>query len=84
MNTEETFKNVENKPDGYTLLGASALDDKILAEAFIMLFDPTWKRNWTDRDKAKEMRSIIQGQTQVCRPFFNYAECIDFLSRHCA
>lgn len=84
MNTQETFKNAETKPDGYTLLGACALDDIILAEAFTILFDPTWKRNWTHRDKAKEMRSIIKGQTQVCRPFFNYAECIDFISRHCA
>jgi len=24
MNTKETFKNSENKPDGYTLLGARA------------------------------------------------------------
>jgi len=84
MNTQDTFKNAENKPDGYTLLGACALDDKILSEAYTILFDPTWKRNWAERDKAKEMRSIIQGQTQVCRPFYKYAECIDYLSRHCA
>ena len=70
--------------DGYTLLGACALDDKILAEAFSILFDPLWKRNWKDRDKANEMRSIIQGRDMPCRPFMNYAECIDFLSRHCA
>lgn len=83
MSTEKSFTNEKAKPGSYTLLGALALDDKILSEAFVILFDPTWKRNWSERDKAKEMRSIIQGQTQVCRPFFNYAECIDFLSRHC-
>ncbi len=77
--------NTDNKShDGYTLLGVCALDDKILAEAFSILFDPLWKRNWKDRDKANEMRSIIQGRDMPCRPFMNYAECIDFLSRHCA
>ena len=80
----KTLNKHENATDVYTLLGACALDDIILAEAFSILFNPTWKRNWTARDKAKEMRSIIQGQTQVCRPFMNHAECVDFLSQHCA
>ena len=84
MNTDKNIQTAKSKPDGYTLLGACALDDEILSEAFKILFDPTWKRNWTKHDKANDMRSIIQGQTQPCRPFFNYAECIDYLIRHCA
>lgn len=69
----------------YTLLGTvHLLDDKTLTEAFHILFEKDWKKYWTERDKAMEMRSIFNGGTQPCRPFENWVKCIEFLSLHCA
>ena len=85
MNKQENFKKEEIKPDGYTLLGTvHLLDDEKLTVAFHILFDKDWKKYWTEKDKAREMRSIFNGGTQPCRPFENWVKCIEYLSLHCA
>jgi hypothetical protein len=69
----------------YTMLGTvHLLDDEKLTVAFHILFDKDCKKYWTERDKAREMRSIFNGGTQPCRPFENWVKCIKYLSLHCA
>lgn len=68
-----------------TLLGTvHLLDDKILTEAFHILFGNDWKKYWTEYDKAREMKLIFNGGTQPCCPFESWVKCIEFLYLHCA
>ena len=60
-----------------------SLDDKILTDAFHILFGNDWKKNWSEYDKAMEMRAIFDDNTQPCRPFKNWVKCIEFLSLCC-
>ena len=55
------------------------LDDKILTEAFYILFDKNWKKYWTEKDKSREMKSIFNGGTQPCVSFEKWVKCIEFL-----
>ena len=73
--------NLKNKSN--VLLGTvHLLDDKVLTDAFHILFDQGWRKHWAERDKAREMKSIFNAGTQPCRPFENWVKCIEFLSLH--
>ena len=81
----KTSLNQENPPAAKPLLGeVHLLDDKQLTEAFHILFDKDWKKYWTERDKAAEMRSIFNGGTQPCRPFENWVKLMEYLASHFA
>ena len=81
----ETSLNHENPPIANVLLGeVHLLTDKQLTDAFHILFDKDWKKYWTERDKAAEMRSIFNGGTQPCRPFSNWVKLMEFLASHFA
>lgn len=53
--------------------------DKQLSEAYDILFGKDWKKTWSERGRANEMRSIIRGGTMPCIAIEKWAECIDFL-----
>jgi len=81
----ETTINHQAPPDAKPLLGeVHLLDDKQLTEAFHILFGKDWKKYWTERDKAAEMRSIFNGGTQPCRPFENWVKLMEYISSHFA
>jgi hypothetical protein len=65
------------------VLAAVHLSDEILMEAFNILFGRNWKKSWTERDKAREMRSIIKGDTQPCCQFENWVAVIRYLLPYC-
>lgn len=77
--------NHETPPAAKSLLGeVDLLTDKKLADAFHILFGKDWKKYWTERDKAEEIRSIFNGGTQPCCPFANWAKLMKFLASHFA
>ena len=78
--SNEAQKGNNAKP----VLAAVHLSDEILMEAFHILFGRNWKKSWTERDKAREMRSIIKGDTQPCCPFENWVAVIKYLLSHCS
>jgi len=81
MQTVETTTSSPNSTNA--VLAAVNLSDEILMEAFHVLFGRNWKKSWTERDKAREMRSIIKGDTQPCCPFENWVAVIKYLLPHC-
>jgi len=70
-------------PNINVVLAAGQLSDEILTEAFHILFGRNWKKYWSERDKAREMRSIIKGDTQPCCSFENWVAVIKYLLPHC-
>jgi hypothetical protein len=62
MNTQETFKNAEIKPDGYTLLGTGFSGNVIVEYA------PISERMWTKGDEA----TIRDGQIRLGGCWFNF------------
>jgi hypothetical protein len=79
METKTPIKH-DNPPSAKPLLDeVHLLTDNQLADAFHILFGKDWKKYWTERDKAAEMRSIFNGGTQPCRPFENWVKLMEFL-----
>lgn len=58
------------------------LSTEILTECYHILFDRNYKKYWTERDKAREMGSIIKGNIQPCRPFENWFKVVNYLLSH--
>jgi hypothetical protein len=81
MQTVETTTSSPNSTNA--VLAAVHCSDEILTEAFHILFGRNWKKYWSERDKAREMRSIIEGNTQPCVPFQNWVAVIKYLLPHC-
>ena len=82
---KKTSLTHENPPAAKPLLGeVHLLTDKQLTDAFHILFGKDWKKYWTERDKAAEMRSIFNGGTQPCCPFANWVKLMEFLVSHFA
>lgn len=70
---------VPKKPAPFDLAKAMALSDETLANAFVLLYGPHWKRDWNDASKAREMRSIFDGGTQPCAPFEKWVTVVNFI-----
>jgi len=62
MTTQETFKNAETKPDGYTLLGTGFSGNVIVEYA------PISERMWTKGDEA----TIRNGQIRLGGCWFDF------------
>lgn len=61
------------------IINAINLSDETLTIAYVFLFDKDWKRDWSIKSKANEMRTIIRGGDMPCRPFAKWAKCIKFI-----
>lgn len=82
---EANLKSQESDSLRKPMLGeVHLLTDKQLADAFHILFGKDWKKHWTERDKAAEMRTIFNGGTQPCCPFTSWVKLMEFLALYSA
>jgi len=58
---------------------AQGLPDGMLAQAWCLMHGNDWKY-WKDADKARDMRSILQGGTMPCVSFERWMNVIDFIT----
>lgn len=58
---------------------ARQLPNEVLAHAYVLLYGEDWKMGWSDKSKAYEMRSILDGGCQPCAPFEKWVEVVGFI-----
>ena len=67
------------KPSAFNIDKAQQLPDEVLAHAYVLLYGEDWKMGWSDKSKAYEMRSILDGGCQPCAPFEKWVEVVGFI-----
>lgn len=55
--------------------------DKVLAQAFRLLYGENWCKNWPVKAMANDMRSVIRGGNCPCAYFKNWVQCVKFLEQ---
>jgi len=55
------------------------LEDDELSKAHTLLFGD-WHKDYDDKSKALEMKSIFNGGTMFCLDFIRWVRCINYLN----